>query len=108
MKKKLMLSFIAVVAAAGSLMAQTAQELSTPAGKTKAAVTTLAMKLNLTEQQRVKALNILTAYYNYAGSSTVSSPGVEAAAKKRDEQLKLTLTESQYDTYRKEIEPKLL
>jgi predicted DsbA family dithiol-disulfide isomerase len=107
MKKKLMLSFIAVVAAASSLMAQTAQEMSTPAGKTKAAVTTMAMSLNLTETQRVKTLNILAEYYNTTGASTATAATTADATKKRDEQLKQTLSEEQYVSYRKHIESTL-
>jgi uncharacterized protein YlxW (UPF0749 family) len=106
MKKKLMLSFIAVVAAAGSLMAQTTQELSTPAGKTKAAVSTMAIKLNLTEEQRVNTLNILTEYYNTAVAGT-SEETVKTAAKKRDDKLKAALTQEQYVSYNKTIESTL-
>jgi len=106
MKKKLMLSFIAVVAAAGSLMAQTTQELSTPAGKTKAAVSTMALKLNLSEEQRVHALNILAEYYNTAVAGAPQET-VNTAIKKRDDKLKAALTQEQYVSYRKTIESTL-
>lgn len=107
MKKKLMLSFIAVVAAAGSLMAQTAQEMNTPAGKTKAAVTTMTLKLNLSEEQRVNALNILTEYYNSTATATAPSEAVTTAVKKRDDKLKTLLSQEQYVSYSRTIESTL-
>lgn len=105
MKKKLMLSFIAVIAAAGSLMAQTQAELSTPAGKTKATVTTLTVDagLHLTEPQRVKTLSIFNEYYTGA---TTADAATQAKAK-RDQQLTELFTPAQMEYFKKSIEAKL-
>ncbi len=105
MKKQLMLSFIAVVAAAGSLMAQTSAELSTPAGKTKAAVTKLTMDagLQLTEAQRVKTIGIFQEYYTAAATPANAAE----ALTKRDQKLAQVFTAAQMEDFKKRIEAKL-
>ncbi len=102
MNKKLLLCCIAIMACAGSLMAQVT---ATPAQKTKAAVTKLSTELDITEAQRVKAMRVFDLYYTKKPTTTPN--GMAALNTMLDNKLKNILTADQLEAFKQKVLPTL-
>jgi hypothetical protein len=96
MKKKLLLSFIAVICAAGTLLAQDAgrDNVNSVDFKTKFAITKMT-DLGLTEPQRVSAIRVFTYYYKQLETNVPK----EQAISFRDNKLKNLFTETQMTNF---------
>ncbi len=102
MKKKLLLGCIAMLACASSLMAQAT---TSPAEKTKVAVTKLVNEVDITEAQRVKAMRVFDLYYTK--KATASSGQMETLNNMRDNKLKNILTAEQLESFKQKVLPSL-
>ncbi|MFN0082930.1 MAG: hypothetical protein ACKVOM_10475 [Ferruginibacter sp.] len=117
MKKKIILSFIAMIAVAGSIMAQDAVAAKKPQERAKETFFKLKADLSLVREQDAKVYQVFEDYYKTqdaikgemtaAGDTDVErmQDYMKRTAAKRDEKLKLILTEVQLQKWVTEVEP---
>ncbi len=117
MKKKLILSVIAMIAIAGNIFAQDAVQVKKPHERAKETYFKLKADLALVGEQDAKVYQVFEDYYKTqdAIKAEISTAGntdmermqdnMKKIAEKRDAKLKLILTEVQLEKWVKEVEP---
>jgi CRISPR/Cas system-associated exonuclease Cas4 (RecB family) len=117
MKKKIILSFIAMIAVAGSIFAQDAVQVKKPHELAKETYFKLKADLSLVGEQDAKVYQVFEDYYKTqdaikvemraAGNTDMErmQDNMKRIAAKRDEKLKSILTEAQLQKWITEVEP---